>query len=164
MAATATVSGARLFLEPLVDLDRTMDAPPGLLDRLCNPRTVFHVVRTLNTILFSEPQTWKPAAGSSIPDATTFVLESADARLLVMLPDDPERAAIRLSATDLRAAVADARPERVRVVHLETGTIRSLDPRALDSITVDGATVLLVERGRHRRVSCRTLDVAPRDA
>jgi hypothetical protein len=43
----------RLFIEPLVDLDRTMDIGPGLLDRTYNPRPAFHVLRHLNTLLYS---------------------------------------------------------------------------------------------------------------
>jgi hypothetical protein len=35
-----------------------MDAPPGLLDRLSNPRPVFHALRSLNTLLFSRPGAW----------------------------------------------------------------------------------------------------------
>jgi hypothetical protein len=64
MAAMACLPGSRLFLEPLIDFDRTMDTPPGLLDRLCNPRPVFHVVRTLNTVLFSGPAGWEPEDGA----------------------------------------------------------------------------------------------------
>lgn len=45
--------GSRLFLEPLIDLDRTMDGMHGLLDRACNPRQAYDGVRCLNTVLFS---------------------------------------------------------------------------------------------------------------
>lgn len=41
----------RLSLYPLRDLDRTMDLHHGALDTLCNPRTVFTVLRLLNAIL-----------------------------------------------------------------------------------------------------------------
>ncbi|MGH2350659.1 MAG: hypothetical protein ACRDI2_11755, partial [Chloroflexota bacterium] len=54
--AAALSPGSRVFLEPLIDLDRTMDASYGLIDRLCNPRSAFHTVRCLNTILFSAPE------------------------------------------------------------------------------------------------------------
>lgn len=51
--AMALLPGSRLFFEPLITMDRTMDASEGLLDQLCNPRPTFHVLRCLNTVLFS---------------------------------------------------------------------------------------------------------------
>ncbi len=53
--ALAARPGCRLFVEPFVQLDRTMDVAEGLLDRLCNPTAVFHLLRNLNTLLFSQP-------------------------------------------------------------------------------------------------------------
>ena len=50
--ATATVPNARLYIDPLQELDREAAIMGGLLDRLSNPRPAFHVVRVLNTILF----------------------------------------------------------------------------------------------------------------
>ncbi len=41
----------RLFLEPLVDMDRTMDVARGLLDTRCNPRPPFEVGRCLGALL-----------------------------------------------------------------------------------------------------------------
>ncbi|MCC9077967.1 metallophosphoesterase [Litorilinea aerophila] len=65
LAAVATQADSRLYGEPLMDLDRTMDVTPGLLDRLCNPRPLFHLLRHLNTLLFSSPERWHllPAPG-----------------------------------------------------------------------------------------------------
>ena len=40
-----------LFLEPLIDMDRTMDAASGLLDTRCNPRPAFDVARSLAALL-----------------------------------------------------------------------------------------------------------------
>ena len=40
-----------LILEPLVDLDRTMDVASGLLDTRCNPRPAFDVARSLAALL-----------------------------------------------------------------------------------------------------------------
>ena len=47
--------GANVYFEPFVDLDRTLDVAFGLLDTSCNPRPAFHVLRTLNSLLFREP-------------------------------------------------------------------------------------------------------------
>ena len=54
--AVAARPGSRLFVEPLLELDRTMDAADGLLDRRCNPRPAFHRLRLLNTLLFHDPE------------------------------------------------------------------------------------------------------------
>ncbi len=50
--AAATVPNARLFIDPLQELDREAAVMGGLLDRLSNPRPAFNVVRILNTVLF----------------------------------------------------------------------------------------------------------------
>lgn len=46
--------GGRIYFEPFVDLDRTLDVAHGLLDTSSNPRPPFHVLRTLNTVLYNE--------------------------------------------------------------------------------------------------------------
>ena len=45
---------SRLFLDPLTDHDRTMDAVHGLCDTMHNPRPPFAVYRAMNGILFPE--------------------------------------------------------------------------------------------------------------
>ncbi len=47
--------GDRLFVDPFIDFDRTMDAGFGLLDRAYNPRPTFHLLRHLNTVLYHQP-------------------------------------------------------------------------------------------------------------
>ena len=42
---------ARLFIEPLIELDRTMDGQTGLLDPLCNPTPLFEPLRLLHAVL-----------------------------------------------------------------------------------------------------------------
>lgn len=77
--------GGRLFIEPLVDLDRTMDITAGLLDRRCNPRPVFHALRALNTLLFSEPGTWSAVDAPAWDGGTVLGLaRGADRRWLVL--------------------------------------------------------------------------------
>ena len=51
LLAAALVKGSKLFVEPFLDLDRTLDIGHGTLDTLCNPRPVFHLLRTLNALL-----------------------------------------------------------------------------------------------------------------
>ena len=64
--------GDRLYVEPYIDLDRTMDSGFGLLDRAYNPRPAFHVLRHLNTLLYHQPRTQI--------DAPTFVQDEVSRR------------------------------------------------------------------------------------
>jgi hypothetical protein len=61
----AAALDAVLILEPLVDLDRTMDIGHGLLDGLCNPRPAFHVARHLTACLAGQPCTPSPETHGS---------------------------------------------------------------------------------------------------
>ena len=58
LVAASQREGVRLFVDPYTDLDRTNDLRQGLLDRLGNPRPIFHTLRCLNTLLFADAQ-WK---------------------------------------------------------------------------------------------------------
>ena len=49
--ALAPLAGTRVFVDTLVELDRTMDMRGGLLNRMCNPRPSFRVLQNLNTVL-----------------------------------------------------------------------------------------------------------------
>lgn len=51
MVALASVERARIHIDTLMELDRTMDVRGGLLDRMCNPQASFRVLQTLNTVL-----------------------------------------------------------------------------------------------------------------
>lgn len=51
LVAFAAIDGARVHVDTLVELDRTMDVRGGLLDRMCNPQASFRVLQTLNTVL-----------------------------------------------------------------------------------------------------------------
>jgi hypothetical protein len=67
-ASALSVDG-RLFLDPLIDLDRTMDVTHALLDRQCNPRPSFHAARCLNSILFSSPEPRRLVASPELAGA-----------------------------------------------------------------------------------------------
>jgi hypothetical protein len=84
--ATASLPDTRVYMEPLIDLDRTMDAPLGLLDRLCNPREAFHAVRLLNTILYGEGRFWTPFMPANVPGARALGLRDRDTRIVLILP------------------------------------------------------------------------------
>ena len=118
LSAVATQEDIRLYLEPLVDLDRTMDTPPGLLDRLCNPRPVFHALRTLNTVLFSAPGVWDAVPSPVDGYGDAMALQRGDARLAVMWGSDTHAGAEATHLIDLESAtrrdVGDRRSEEQR--------------------------------------------------
>lgn len=78
--------GCRLFLDPLVDLDRTNDTNYGMLDRLSNPRPVFHTVRCLNTILFGSPEEFNPIDGPTVDGGRIIGLKSQNKTMWLFLP------------------------------------------------------------------------------
>jgi 3',5'-cyclic AMP phosphodiesterase CpdA len=51
LVSFAAIERARVHVDTLVELDRTMDLRGGLLDRMCNPQASFRVLQTLNTVL-----------------------------------------------------------------------------------------------------------------
>lgn len=81
--------GDCFYVEPYIDLDRTMDSGHGLLDRAYNPRPAFALLRHLNTLLHHEP----------LPETCTltrteeeqcirYVRQSARQRCELVLPVD----------------------------------------------------------------------------
>jgi hypothetical protein len=142
MAAVATLPGSRLYLEPLMDLDRTMDAPLGLIDRLSNPRPVFHAIRTLNTVLNSEPRGWKMRTAPAVTGTMTVALSSPQADLLLFMPDDREAT---VAVADIRAFVLQA--EEIRVVRLVDSAICSIDIEDVETVKILGATAMLFKHG-----------------
>jgi hypothetical protein len=137
MAAVAAHKGARLFLEPLVDLDRTMDTPPGLLDRLCNPRPVFNVVRTLNTILFGDTSSWSVETKIEESGAIAVQLTSPVSRLLVV-PQGKGNVAMHVPGSNnpgLEQGWGSA-----KVIDLVEGTIGTAD----EWVDIDGPFVAMM--------------------
>ncbi len=65
----ALLPGARVYFEPYIDLDRTLDVAHGLLDTSCNPRPAFHALRCLNTVLFHEATVRPVPGGIDLPGA-----------------------------------------------------------------------------------------------
>jgi hypothetical protein len=85
--AAAMLDGSRLFFEPLVDLDRTMDVMHGLLDRCCNPRPAYQAVRCLNTVLFAAPETRNPGACPTVPGGRAIEARGVNHTDWLLLPD-----------------------------------------------------------------------------
>ena len=124
MFGLARFPEARLFLGPLVDLDRTMDVSYGLLDRLHNPRPVFNVIRYLNTILFANQEARQPLPGPSREDVRIIGLEGASATLWLLLPLMPYGEEVHLNLQSL--ASIDDKAAGIKCIYLEQGLSRSL--------------------------------------
>lgn len=86
--ALATIPSARLAVEPLLDLDRTMDVCLGLLDRRCNPHPAFHALRTLNTLIFGQAAAGQQVAVSPQPGLDIYSLRQATDQFWLVVPQD----------------------------------------------------------------------------
>lgn len=144
VVAVAAHEESRIFLEPLVDLDRTMDAPPGLLDRLCNPRPVFHAVKTLNTVLFSEGGQWSVERSSCNGRGVTIALERQGSQVLVALPTQEDGGAF---LSDVLATEMPEASWAACLVGLEDGTTWPLAGYSR-SQSPDLGTAVLITSGR----------------
>jgi len=126
--AAALDPRARLFVDPLIDLDRTMDVRYGLLDTLCNPRPAFHVLRCLNTVLHACRDAALTPAELDPEGLRVLQLVSETAVFSLLLPEEkPSAVPPELCAPDLR------------VYHLRRGTVES--PESLRQIRIDGPTL-----------------------
>ena len=90
------LAGCRLFIEPLIDFDRTMDVTYGLLDRLCNPRPAFHALRVLNSVLATTVESHRPVDSHSVQDDTgsVHILRAGNARLVLILTNSCSNVAL----------------------------------------------------------------------
>jgi hypothetical protein len=141
--AAALDPASRVYLEPLIELDRTMDILLGLLDRLCNPRPVFRAVQTLNTMLFSNPGNWTPEAGPTVDGAMVFGLRGAESSLCLIVPAGTQPEA-SIPSVDLEEITADA--PTTRIVSLEQGVIRSQPLVEAKKFNIQEATLLIAKR------------------
>lgn len=85
--AAALLPGCRLFLDPIIDLDRSNDIRYGLLDRLSNPRPAFHAARNLNTIIFGLLEEFRPLGRRDVEAGRVLGIEGPTRRLWLLLPD-----------------------------------------------------------------------------
>ncbi|MEM7033378.1 MAG: hypothetical protein AAF629_27750, partial [Chloroflexota bacterium] len=134
----ARCPGSRLLFAPFLDLDRTMDVTQGLLDRMCNPRPVFHTIRTLNTILFSSPEIWQAIDVPSIRDCVSFGLKREGEMLWLLLPKAKLEEKIRLDLTSVWSGAEDY--DQVYLINL---TNSSVQPNSGDSPVVFNAPSLV---------------------
>lgn len=128
--------GSWLFVDPLVDFDRTMDVRHGLLDTLCNPRPAFHVLRCLNTVLAHAQESLPDDARAS---ADGFEQSGWKVRVLqtavwvACLLHPPYGKSGRIQALPRRVRELFSSAERVRTYHLGESSVTDgvLDEAAL---------------------------------
>ncbi len=161
LLASSTLEESRLYFDPLIDLDRTMDVCHGLLDTRCNPRPVFHVVRCLNTILAATAEaSGEPCArsmGRSIDElAVVLTVCYGKAVLCLVVPREGPSGETSLAPTTARATslVAPTQlPQGVRWERLYTlveGDVEEATPAALErsrrATPADGPLLLVGQR------------------
>ena len=133
--ATALLPRARLFVEPFIDLDRTMDVGQGLLDPLCNPRPVFGVLRCLNALIqrFRVP----------FAEATSVGGDGATVRLL----RGPTRTLALLLPAVAGAAIPSVGPVTgsAQLYRLADGTVEETEAERLPEIALDQPSLVIVE-------------------
>ncbi len=101
--AGAALGDSRIFLEPVIDLDRTMDAAFGLLDRLDNPRPAFRAVSCLNTILFNSGGKYSPREPFQFDGVRVLGLDGKGETLLLLLPDRSNRDGVEVDIQGLES-------------------------------------------------------------
>jgi hypothetical protein len=138
--AVAGRAGSRLYLEPLLDLDRTMDAGLGLLDRQCNPRPVSNAVRCLTTVLAGEAAPLRPLGTPALPGLTAAGLARPGAQRWLLLPAGAPAALDRR-----RLGEAGIPARRARLIDLASATIRTVAEPDTLTLVIDHPALLLLE-------------------
>lgn len=131
--AARLLPGVRAFVDPLIDLDRTMDTGLGLLDGRCNPRPTLAVARCLNALLFREEAAWDPV---ETPDAETWALSGPHSppRLVLHAPEAPG---------PLPPSIANlVGTPRLKVYDLAAATSIAVSQKELASVSVTGPVLL----------------------
>ena len=135
--AIVRLLGARLFVDPLTDFDRTMDVTHGLLDTLCNPRAPFNALRCLNTLLNS------PVHAATFTDPREQIQNN---NRVLYLNNTHRRLALALPAQDifdLNTLEFSLDTSPVRIYHLCTGEVETVSRNAQIKIQ-DGSPILVI--------------------
>ena len=133
--ATVLLPRARLFVEPFIDLDRTMDVGQGLLDPLCNPRPVFGVLRCLNALLTRFRVPFAEATSIEDDGVTVRLIQGPNRTLGLLLPTVADAAIPSIPSV--------AGP--ARLYRLTDGTVEEIEAERLPEITLDQPSLLIVE-------------------
>ncbi|MBL4575657.1 MAG: metallophosphoesterase [Opitutaceae bacterium] len=122
--------GARIFFDPLVDMDRTMDISHGLLDPLCNPRDTFTALRTLNAVLFTNPSK-SPVRTERIQIGSRqgYILTGDSFHHILLLSSDEP-----WSESDLESLAQNGLTGAQKLYHLAKGNVFTGDQKEIASL------------------------------
>ena len=126
---------AWLYLEPLIDLDRTMDTRSGLLDNLCNPRQTFTVMRCLNAALQPFRGTRFEPQLQEAPGLRTLELQSGSTALALVLAEGKQTLPPALLEGAKKASA-------VRLYHLARGRVEGPEIGQREALTISGPALL----------------------
>jgi hypothetical protein len=118
LVVLAPFDGVRIFVDTLVELDRTMDMRGGLLTRMCNPRPSFRVLQTLNTVVHGRVVAGQVTDTRRTRFGVTAKTGRGDALLLVVPGIDPDG---RVELDEALRTIG-TRPDDTPVVRYELAT------------------------------------------
>ncbi len=72
------------FADTFVDIDRGYFVRHGVLDRLCNPRPAFHLLRALSGQLCKYPE-FRPSGSHHLPGCRALIVNANDKKLALLL-------------------------------------------------------------------------------
>ncbi len=123
----ATMPGSRIYFEPFIDLDRTMDVTHGLLDTLCNPRLASYTLQSLNTIMHS--RSLEVSRDSlrlkQVNDLKALQLSTNTSTYTLLLHSRTE--SITSEAVNIEALLEVRKGERLKIYQLSKITLQSVN-------------------------------------
>ena len=119
--------GSRIYFEPLIDFDRTMDVTHGLLDTLCNPRYTSSVLQSLNTILYSQPLQFskRQLCLKQVNDLKVLQFSTDTSTYTLLLHNGSESTAGE--SVNIEALIEVKEDELLKIYQLSNMTLKTVD-------------------------------------
>ena len=92
MAAAMTFANVTVFADTLVDIDRGYFPRSGVLDRLCNPRPGYHVVRHMHAAFDIVDDGILPGGARDLTGGRCLEMREAGNPLMLVVPEDQSAA------------------------------------------------------------------------
>ena len=86
MAAAVSFANVTVFADTLVDIDRGYFPRSGVLDRLCNPRPGYHVVRHMHAALDIVDDVVSPCAARDLAGGRCLEMKEDGNPLVLVVP------------------------------------------------------------------------------
>ena len=139
--------GSRIYFEPLIDFDRTMDVTHGLLDTLCNPRPTSSVLQSLNTILYSQPlKCSKPQLELKQMNGFKALQLSTDTSTYTLLLHNGPESTVS-EPINIEVLIDPKETEWLRIYQLSKMSLKSIDFReAQNTALTSSQPPVLIER------------------